>query len=511
MSNHGKKENNESNYANGEVLKMSLINSLVLLFASALAFSLILTPAAKLIGIKLGAMDIPMERKIHTQHIPRIGGLAVFLSLVITFLLAYKFLPHVSESHALNFNTGMGLLGGMLALLCGLWDDFRRLRPWPKLFCQIIAASIAFMGGAKISAIVVGGHGIYFNFFFSYVITVFWFLLFINAINLIDGLDGLAGGLVFFTSLVMTFSSYVNGDYLSSFYFAALGGAVLGFLRYNFNPAVIFLGDGGSYFLGYSIALLSIQSSTKSQVGVLMLIPLLALGVPIFDSILSPIRRFIRGRSMFHADKGHIHHHLLRMGLSSRNAVLTIYGVSMALCLLAILLITFRGRGLEAFVLAFLLFGMIFLVRKLGYMEYLAYDKFYGWFQDMTDVAGISNDRRSFLAVQIAIGKSLSMDELWENVIESLRMLKFKRAQLALVAEPVREWRDDDGMPEKEAQGSNDLFKIEIPLRDNGDKDFLGKLTMAKDLRQEALQPYTIRRIEHLRRTLIPNIKRLRK
>jgi UDP-GlcNAc:undecaprenyl-phosphate GlcNAc-1-phosphate transferase len=259
----------------------------------------------------------------------------------------------------------------------------------------------------------------------------------------------------------------------------------------------------------------------KSHVGVLMLIPLLALGVPIFDTIFSPIRRWIIGRNMFHPDKGHFHHHLLRIGFSSRSAVFLIYGITMVLCLAAILIITFRGKGLEGFFLALLLFGLFFLVRKLGYVEYLAFDKFYGWFQDVTDVAGISQNRRSFLSLQIAIGKSQNMDELWEHLIEATKALKFNEAQLHLPNEPVREWKvgDDNYLLKskntvsnnKEVNNIDSLFRVEIPLTENGDENFLGKLILVKDLRLDHLQPYTIRRVEHLRRTLIPILKRLEK
>jgi UDP-GlcNAc:undecaprenyl-phosphate GlcNAc-1-phosphate transferase len=497
---------------------MSVAFSLFSLFLIALVLSLVMTPLIRTAGFKLGALDMPDDRKVHTEPVPRIGGLAVVLSFIIAALIGNYFFPAVSGLYNLNFNTLMGHLGGFMVLSCGLWDDFRRLKPWPKLFCQIAAATVAFIGGAMITNFSFFGFGIEFNVFFSYLITVFWFVLFINAVNLIDGLDGLAGGLVLFTCLIMIVSLYINGDYLSAFYFAVLGGAVLGFLKYNFNPATIFLGDGGSYFLGYTIAILAIRSSSKSQVGVLMLIPLLALGVPIFDSILSPIRRFIRGRSMFQPDKGHIHHMFLSMGLSSRNAVWLIYGITMALCILAILMMTFRGKASNGMILAVLLFSMIFLVRKLGYLEYLAFDKFYGWFQDMTDVAGISKQRRSFLSMQISINKSSDMDQLWENVVDSLKLLRFNAARLLLANGKTLEWiADADEHAGSAGTGSPDsgdddrMLRLEIPLEENGHDIFLGKLVLTKDLKQTPIKPYTIRRVEHLRRTLIPNLKRLLK
>jgi len=497
-----------------------MVTELILLFVISLGLSLVLTPVMRALGTKYGAMDIPAERNVHTKPIPRIGGMAVFLAFVFACCIGNRLFPCAGNLYNFSFNTLMGHTGAILILLCGLWDDFRRLNPWVKLFFQILAATFAFIGGAAITNFFIGGYGIAFNPFFSYIFTVLWFLLFINAVNLVDGLDGLASGLIFFTCVVMAFSTYFHGQYLYTFYFVILGGAVLGFLKYNFNPASIFLGDSGSYFLGYVVAILAIRSSSKSNVSVLMLIPLLALGVPIFDAVLSPIRRFIRGREIFQPDKGHIHHALLRMGLSSRNAVLLIYGISMVLCLSGILLMLWRGRGMEGFVLAALLFGMIFMVRKLGYIEYLAFDKFYGWFQDMTDVAGLSQARRSFLSLQIETSKSQNMDELWEHMGELLKMLKFDRAELHYKSEPVRYWEinkkdnklnyDDLPLSKRKINYSDGFMILEIPLI-QGDPDIFGKLILFKDLKKGPLESYTIRRVEHLRRTLISNLERLKR
>ena len=258
------------------------MTSLLFLFILALGFSLALTPLVKKLGIRLGAVDHPSERKVHTTPIPRIGGLAVFLSFTATMALTNLFVTHVSELFVFDQKTAFGFYGALVVFGCGLWDDFRRLSPWIKFPFQIAGATLAFAGGISIGGFFVGSYGIQFG-ILSYTVTVFWFLLFINAVNLIDGLDGLAAGVVFFTCLVMFILSVMKEDYLSAMYFAALGGAVLGFLRYNFNPASIFLGDGGSYFLGYAVAALSIMGSVKSQVGAVMMIPLLAMGVPVFD------------------------------------------------------------------------------------------------------------------------------------------------------------------------------------------------------------------------------------
>ncbi len=547
------------------------MTTLLFLFLISLGFSLVLTPLTKWLGVRLGAVDELAERKVHTTPIPRIGGLAVFLAFTVTIALMNLHVTHVSELFVFDRQTAFGFYGALVVFGCGLWDDFRRLNPWIKLLLQILGATVAFAGGISISGFLIGGHGLQFG-VLSYAATVFWFVLFINAVNMIDGLDGLAGGVVFFTCLLMIILSVMRADYLPGIYFAALGGAVLGFLRYNFNPASIFLGDGGSYFLGYAVASLSIMGSVKSQVGALMLIPLLALGVPVFDAMLAPLRRWVRGQRMFLPDRGHIHHRLLAMGLSSRNAVLVIYGVTLALCLLSILVVNLRNE-MVGLVLVLLGGGALILVRKTGYLEYLAIDKFYGWFLDMTDVAGFSRDRRTFLALQIDMNRARTLEDLCEYLGKALEMLKFDKAELRLEnpgkwrnlerreglpsvsVEPQLEQVGDNGTafsampyngPERRPSDSSsppskstkifrgireledktvwtwargyyrrhtdivkeEMLKVDLPLNANGNGS---RLILMKDLSLDPLNYYTFRRLEHLRRSLRSNLSRLQK
>ena len=209
--------------------------------------------------------------------------------------------------------------------LTGLADDFKRLGPGIKFVFQVAGASLAYLGEARVSLFHFGNWAV--GGALDYGFTVIWFVLLINAVNLIDGLDGLASGVVFFACAMMVILSTIGERYLSAMLFAALGGSALGFLRYNFNPASVFMGDGGSYFLGYAVAAISVLESTKAQMGAALLIPVLGLGVPIFDTMLSPLRRFVRGKKMFMPDQGHVHHRLMRMGLNHRRIVLTLYGI----------------------------------------------------------------------------------------------------------------------------------------------------------------------------------------
>jgi len=191
------------------------------------------------------------------------------------------------------------------------------------------------------------------------------------------------------------------------------------------------MGDGGSYFLGYMLAALSIMGSIKSQVGAAMLIPMVSLGVPLFDTIFSPIRRFIVGKGMFVPDRDHIHHKLVSMGFSTKRVVLTLYGVSVCLCVIAIFMVNLRNETAGLFLIV-LGAGVVIFVRKLGYFEYITSDKIYGWFRDVTDEAGFTQDRRSFLNLQMEIGKSKNLEELWHNICVALNMLKFDMAELYL-------------------------------------------------------------------------------
>ncbi|MES0446403.1 MAG: MraY family glycosyltransferase [Desulfobacterales bacterium] len=489
------------------------MTTLLAIFCVALILAIVLTPLTGRLGARFGALDEPAERKVHGRPIPRTGGLAIFVVFALTLVISRFFNTNVSDLLVLDKKTVFLLGGAVICFGAGLFDDFHRLGPYVKLLFQIIAASVAYWGGIRIGGFNVLGVYIKVG-LLSYFITVFWFILLINAVNLVDGLDGLAGGIVVFTSVVMVILSVLRGDFLTAILFTALGGSVLGFLRYNFNPATIFLGDGGSYFLGYAIAGFSIMGSAKSQVGAAILIPLLALGVPLFDTILSPLRRFIRGRDMFRPDNGHIHHRLLDMGLTTKKAVLFIYMLTFVLCIMAVVMVNIRDEQAGLF-LIILGAGAVIFVRKLGYFEYLGSDKIFGWFKDLTDTAGISQQRRSFLSLQIDAGRSENFEELWQNITTAFKMLEFDKAELHLNSknpskfELQKEWAwMRDGFDEISDIRKECLFKVELPLLGTENKNF-GTLWLIKDLERDAISHYTLRRVEHLRRTLVGTLEKL--
>ncbi len=346
---------------------------ILVIFLVSLALSVVLTPVVGKVGTWLGAVDVPDERKVHTGSIPRCGGLAIFLAFFLSLLICAFLIPDIFNKFELTRETGFFVLGMLVVFGVGIVDDFHSLGHKIKFLFQIIGASVAFWGGIRISSFAFIGIPFECG-CVSYFVTVFWFLLFINAINLVDGLDGLAAGICFFASSVMSILLIVKGDIFHAVLFTSLAGVLFGFLRYNFNPATIFMGDSGSYFLGYTIASLAIMSSVKCQIGTLMMIPVIALGVPIFDALLSPVRRFIVGRGMFKADRSHIHHRLIAMGLSTKRVVWITYGITVVLCIFAIIMVNLRDEFAGLFLIVLTL-GAVIFIRKIGYFEYFTHDK----------------------------------------------------------------------------------------------------------------------------------------
>jgi UDP-GlcNAc:undecaprenyl-phosphate GlcNAc-1-phosphate transferase len=488
------------------------MTTILMIFSLGLLLSLVLTPIVGKLGRWGQAMDKPDGvRKSHLKATPRTGGIAIFVAFMLPLGFIQLFPTHVTRLIAQNPHGMYIVLAGFLVFGVGVWDDFYRLNHKIKFLVQILAASMVYACGIRITTLTLVGW--MFPSVVSYGVTVLWFLLFINAINLIDGLDGLAAGVCFFCSAVMTVLTILQHDYLAACMFASLSGATLGFLRYNFNPATIFLGDGGSYFLGFAIAVISMMSSVKSQTGAAMMIPILALGVPMFDTILSPLRRFAMGKAIFKPDQGHIHHRIARRaGLNAQKTVWIIYLITAGLCAAALIISNFQDE-LAGLLLVMIGCSAVFLIRKLGYLDYLASDKIFGWLQDVTDVTGISQDRRSFLNLQFNISYAQSDEELWDAVCIALHKLTFDHAEMALkapdgYAEPFIWSRDQfdicmDGCREC-------LMKLELPLVDDAGKDH-GTIWLVKDVRKNPVSHYTLKRIEHLRRTVVETLMKMGK
>ncbi len=496
---------------------MSVITIAFISFFVAMCVALLITPRIATWATDRGICDYPSSRRVHQTCTPRAGGIALFISFLTAYVLGFVFLSGQGLAVLFQREQLFFILGACCVFGLGLWDDIKNLSPGVKFVGQIGVGLLVWFGGIGVELLSVTLYkGVSLPSWLSLVITVFWVVLLVNAINLIDGLDGLAAGICLFVSITLLSLCFSSGNLMLIIGFCALGGACFGFLRYNFNPASVFMGDSGSYLLGYLLAALTIQGAMKSQAAVALLIPVIALGVPLFDTLLAPIRRFILGKKMFRPDQKHFHHILLTLGYSPRKVVVIIYGVTVFLGFTSLAFVFVKDQ-LAAYVLVVPGILIFLVVKKLGYLEYIAADKIWGWLRDLTDEAGFSNERRSFLNIQMQIVSSRTIDALWENVVIAVEKLDFDMAQLHLIDTGDMTLEADEAGMEWYRNEDNDMFdfnekyqfKLEMPLMAVDKEVTYGILWMIKDLKRGNISHYTLRRVEHLRRSIIGVLDRL--
>ncbi|MFD1887491.1 glycosyltransferase family 4 protein [Paenibacillus wenxiniae] len=310
----------------------------ILGFALALALALVLTPLVKRFAIRIGAVDVPNARKVHTRIMPRMGGLGIFLALVISFLVVLPFLPFDLPARDANFMKAFFTAGSIIVLI-GVLDDRFELSAKVKLIGQLVAAcTVVFGYGIRVDFVDIPFQDNYFALenWISIPLTIFWIVGVTNAINLIDGLDGLAAGVSAIAIGSIFTMSLIMGNYPVALLCVLLLGAIVGFLYFNFHPAKIFMGDTGSLFLGFSLAMLSLLGFKQIAV-VSFITPLIIIGVPLSDTFFAIIRRWVHKKPIFAPDKGHLHHCLRELGLSHRQTVLLIYGIASFFGVLAII------------------------------------------------------------------------------------------------------------------------------------------------------------------------------
>jgi UDP-GlcNAc:undecaprenyl-phosphate GlcNAc-1-phosphate transferase len=285
---------------------------------------LLCTPVVRRVAVQTGAMDEPGARRVHTTPTPRLGGVAIVAAVLITLFL-------------IGHGMGMGppvegiMLGGALIAAVGLADDLYCLPPWLKLVGQVVAASVAVSWGVQVRWVTDPFGGMIHLGVWTDPLTVLWIVALANMINLIDGLDGLAAGLSAIAAVTMLVVANLEGAATVALLAAVLAGACLAFLRYNFHPASIFMGDTGALFLGYMLATTAVVGTLKNATTMAIAVPILALGIPVFDTALAILRRLLTRRPIGEADAGHVHHRLLGLGLSQPQVVVLLYLVSIGL------------------------------------------------------------------------------------------------------------------------------------------------------------------------------------
>ena len=338
------------------------IKDLVFCFSIAFAISLIATPFVKNIAHKIGAVDVPdNERRVHTQPIPRLGGLAIFYGFLVALLCFAN--PLDEQMRGI-------IIGSLIIVGVSIIDDVKQLRAIVKLLAQIVAALIAIIHDVRITAISVPSFiaesGVLQLNALSIPVTLVWIIAVTNAVNLIDGLDGLAVGVSSIASFSLFFIAILGGEHSVAITAAALAGGCLGFLPYNFNPAKIFMGDTGSQFLGYMLSVICIQGLFKGYAIISFIVPLLILALPLFDTLFAIIRRAWNHKPIMSADRGHLHHRLLDSGFSQKQTVAILYAITTVLGLSAVLVLE-KGSYVAALLLMVSVatsFGIYRLFRK---------------------------------------------------------------------------------------------------------------------------------------------------
>jgi UDP-GlcNAc:undecaprenyl-phosphate GlcNAc-1-phosphate transferase len=342
------------------------------IFAASVLASFVLTRYIRDYATARGWVAGPgLERHLHKRPLPRLGGVAIFLAFLFSIGIAGLvgwWIPRLSFGISSKAVLTI-LVPGSLIFLLGLYDDLHPVGPYFKFLVQVLAGAILFAGGLRILDLPVLFSGHHFSWFVSLPLTILWVLGITNAFNLIDGLDGLAAGSALFSTLVVFVVALFSHSSFVSITTLVLAGAVLGFLRYNFNPATIFLGDCGSLFVGFMLSALALQGMQKSPTIVAVAIPVVSFGLPILETALSVARRLISGRPVFTGDREHIHHKLLQRGLSQRQVVTVLYGVSALFAMLSLFMLWPTGSTL-GLVLAVLGSGIWIGVQHLNYLEF---------------------------------------------------------------------------------------------------------------------------------------------
>lgn len=335
------------------------MKSICLPFLISFAISLILTPVVIKVGPKFGYLDIPKDnRRMHKRPMPIAGGVAIYLAATVAILV---FIP-------LNKNIISLLIGSTVILISGLLDDKYSISPKAKIFFQLAAGLIIALSGSQIEFFtnIISTKEVVWLKYLSIPVTLFWICGITNTVNLIDGLDGLAAGISLISAVSLMCIALKMNLLAVAIIAAAIGGGCLGFLPYNFNPAKIFMGDTGALYLGFMLSYISIQGVMKYATTLMIFVPVLVLGVPVFDTAFAMIRRYISGKKIFAADKGHLHHRLLALGLTQRQTVLILYAISLIFGILANVISDFDP--VIGIIISLLIIILIFLVGWLSGM-----------------------------------------------------------------------------------------------------------------------------------------------
>jgi len=426
--------------------------------------ALLITPLVIWVARKAKVLDSPDVRKVHLKSIPRIGGVAIFIS-AICLILPVLFLQNVigDKFQDIQLKIITLLSAAAFMFLVGLIDDIKGLRARIKLMAQLTAAIVVCSVGIRIESVAIADW-LTLNFgLFSWPLTLLWIVGVTNAVNLSDGLDGLAAGISAIACGVIAILAIQSGQAVMAVLMLAMLGSLSGFLVFNFNPAKIFMGDCGSLFLGFTIATASVMCASKSSAFVGLALPMLALGIPIFDTLFSMLRRFLERRSVFSPDRSHFHHHLLALGLTQRHVVLVIYALTaIAASLGMFMMVTRNIQSLTILFCVLLLIVLVFrVVGSVRLRETIA-----GLQRKYTIAQRQMQERISFDQAQLHFRNTRTFDEWWQAVCEAAMRMDFAWVSLKTTdkdgTERTEIWRLADAQPDM-----SDVVIMNIPVRDH--------------------------------------------
>ncbi len=401
------------------------LTAILILALSSFLFCSVLTPLFRLILKRIGFIDSPdSRRKLHSHPIPRGGGAPILLSWTAAYglLLLLPGTPgaFVNDHARLAWTI---LPCALLVFATGLWDDLKSIRPWQKLAGTTIAALLAYSQGLQIHALA----GYSTQSWWSLPLTVLWLVACANAFNLIDGLDGLASGLGLLAALTMLLAACLQSNREMIVATVPLAGALIGFLRYNFRPASIFLGDSGSLLIGFVLGCCGVAWSQKSATVVAMMAPPMLMAIPLADAALAVFRRLVRCQSVFAGDRGHIHHRLLDRGLSQRRVVLLLYAAFLVSAGFSLAQALGRGES-GAVVLCLFVAAAVWCIRYLNYREFAAVFQLVAageWKQRLQDKLWLEQ-------MEAKLARDSSVDDLWDSIQSASAYLHCRGAELSV-------------------------------------------------------------------------------
>jgi UDP-GlcNAc:undecaprenyl-phosphate GlcNAc-1-phosphate transferase len=439
------------------------MKTFIFTYLCACILAIIITPVVIKAGHILRLYDRPTKRKVHTGQIPRIGGVAIFLSSIL-LVIAVLFLDNAIGERFRSMQTQIITLlcASSFIFMVGFIDDLRPVRVRYKLMAQIAAALAMCFAGVQIETLNIANLFTLQFGLFSFPLTIFWIISITNAVNLVDGLDGLAAGISAIACSVIAVFALMRGELVLAVMMLALMGSLTGFLFFNFNPARIFMGDCGSMFLGFVLGSVSIMCAMKSGTIVALALPALVLGLPIFDTVFSILRRYLGRWSITSPDRGHLHHRLLDMGIRHRQVVIIMYAITaLSAGLGMFMMITKGGSTLAVFLSVILLLMLIFRVFGAvnGFRETISKVKY-----NKAISREVSEDARLLQEILLGLRQAVSFRSWWRMVCDAAEKQGLSEVCLTVTAVSGRShkftWRSNN-----HAKDQREAVSVKLPLK----------------------------------------------